>query len=160
MFAASTQVPMSQISSLIYGNHIRIQGITQLYSFYIGPFVKKYLSCRACVACGLPIQFAQVMQVEKSSKAKLCFFGTRRGKVVQFTKDHCIPLAHGGPNEAHNIQPMCADCNIFKGDSLTMNPRFWVLRKKLNSKLLLGDTKSFLLNSRLMKILMIAAWSR
>lgn len=131
MVAASQRVPMSRISSLISGNHIRIQGTSQLYSFFIGPFIKKYLDCRACVSCGLPIQFAQVMQVEKNSKAKLYFFSTRRGKVIQFTKDHCIPLAHGGPNEEYNIQPMCADCNTFKGDSLTMNPRFWILRKKI-----------------------------
>jgi 5-methylcytosine-specific restriction endonuclease McrA len=48
------------------------------------------------------------------------------------TVDHIIPLARGGTNWAHNIQPMCASCNSSKNDK-TMDE--WLLWKAVKAKL-------------------------
>lgn len=124
----SPKITIETIRTLIVNNSIVIKNYRH---FFIGAYLSKCLTCKGCVACGLPIKYARVMQLDKNAKDRLYFFGERENKAVLFTKDHCIPLARGGPNIIDNIQPMCCDCNNFKGDSLTMSPSFWALRKKI-----------------------------
>lgn len=130
--ALSEKISIDEIPSIMSGRKLNIRcKDNQTYSFFIGDYLHKYLQYRGCVSCGLPIKFAQVRRAQSSSKAKLYFFGIRKGKTVLFTKDHYIPRARGGLNNSNNIQPMCTDCNGFKGDSLTMDPMMWALRKKI-----------------------------
>jgi len=38
------------------------------------------------------------------------------GEEVLFTKDHILPRSRGGPTSLHNMQTMCAPCNVQKGN--------------------------------------------
>lgn len=38
------------------------------------------------------------------------------GREVLMTKDHIIPKSKGGPDDLSNLQTMCVNCNIEKGD--------------------------------------------
>lgn len=33
-------------------------------------------------------------------------------------RDHIVPLSRSGPNELRNIQPLCQECNLWKGDHI------------------------------------------
>ena len=34
---------------------------------------------------------------------------------IVLTRDHIIPVSHGGTNWIRNIQPLCEECNVAKG---------------------------------------------
>lgn len=125
------KIRVDDLRKMIVGNNIRINHNGFTFTFHVSPFIEKYLRCGGCAGCGLRIKYAQVMRAEQGARPKLYFFGERLGGMIQFTKDHCIPLAAGGPNVVDNIQPMCSHCNTFKGDSLSMNPIMWILRKTI-----------------------------
>ncbi len=40
------------------------------------------------------------------------------GSFENLTIDHIVPLAKGGSNEEENLQTMCRQCNMVKGDRL------------------------------------------
>ncbi|CAM5600868.1 hypothetical protein SSPIM334S_02383 [Streptomyces spiroverticillatus] len=42
------------------------------------------------------------------------------------TADHIVPRKHGGDDRPDNLQPLCAPCNLAKGDGLVAEPsRDW-----------------------------------
>ena len=49
-------------------------------------------------------------------KGKRC---SHCGSADDLTWDHILPIAHGGTNPKHNLQPLCHDCNQKKAASLT-----------------------------------------
>lgn len=40
------------------------------------------------------------------------------GSTDRVVLDHIVPLAKGGPDEPHNLQPLCTPCNSAKGAKL------------------------------------------
>ena len=97
-------------------------------NFRVSAFHKKCLREGKCVACYLPIQFAQFCRAEENALPHLYFFGMRDSKPVRFTKDHIVPASRGGADALTNIQIMCNDCNNYKADSLSNNPFHWTVR--------------------------------
>jgi hypothetical protein len=120
--------------------------------------------CR-CVCCGLA---GTKMVLEKrgpASRAHFNLYGIEDGREVLFTKDHVIPLAHGGTGRLDNLQTMCTICNILKGCArrLSMESNF-----PKASKTYLGVSQSFvsprygcswlLMPSALRRRISCAAW--
>ena len=41
------------------------------------------------------------------------------GTEFMMTVDHILPKSHGGRNEVENLQPMCCECNLKKGNKIS-----------------------------------------
>jgi len=68
-----------------------------------------------CVCCGL---VGTRMVLEKGRhvpRPHFNLYGMEDGREVLFTKDHIIPVAHGGTEKLENLQTMCCICNLLKG---------------------------------------------
>lgn len=50
-------------------------------------------------------------------------YSLANGKDTLMTKDHIIPVSRGGNNYMSNYQVMCANCNSWKGNSVTKFPK-------------------------------------
>ena len=48
-------------------------------------------------------------------RCRIC--GARQGKIVQLEIDHIIPIAKGGKSTYDNLQTLCHNCNVQKGDN-------------------------------------------
>jgi 5-methylcytosine-specific restriction endonuclease McrA len=57
----------------------------------------------------LPIEWEEMVEFFENTCA-MCF------GVGFMTKDHIIPIAHGGSNSIKNLQPLCRSCNSGKMD--------------------------------------------
>jgi 5-methylcytosine-specific restriction endonuclease McrA len=79
------------------------------------PAIQKYIKERL-----LKIKIAGIHTTEEWQALKKLFRYRcalcRRRKPL--TKDHIIPLIHGGTNDIGNIQPLCGRCNSFKRERL------------------------------------------
>lgn len=49
-------------------------------------------------------------------RCRIC--GARQGKRVQLEIDHIIPIAKGGKSTYDNLQTLCHNCNVQKGDNV------------------------------------------
>lgn len=72
-----------------------------------------------CVNCGL---IATYFAIERSFKSTGRYHLNLYGRLdnneeVLFTKDHIIPLSKNGPDTLDNLQTMCVNCNVKKGNS-------------------------------------------
>lgn len=74
-------------------------------------------SCK-CVECGIEGTTFALERTSKSSPWNLELYGIKDGKEIMMTKDHIIPKSKGGKNHISNIQTMCSECNLKKGDKL------------------------------------------
>lgn len=68
-----------------------------------------------CCKCGAEGKYFVLEKLKKNYKFHL--YTVKNGKEVLITIDHIIPKSKGGGNNLSNLQPMCEDCNIEKGDS-------------------------------------------
>lgn len=55
--------------------------------------------------------------IYKRDHNRCCYCG-RGGKWVRLEVDHIIPIAKGGKSTMDNLQTLCHDCNVKKGDKL------------------------------------------
>jgi 5-methylcytosine-specific restriction endonuclease McrA len=71
-----------------------------------------------CIKCGIE---GKVFYKERSdSKLKIYHLNlyaiNQDGEEVLMTKDHIKPFCKGGPTELDNLQTMCCNCNVEKGN--------------------------------------------
>ena len=71
-----------------------------------------------CVECGLEASHFGLDLPVNHSRPHLNLYAMKDGREVLMTKDHRIPRARGGKDTLSNLDPMCADCNTAKGDTL------------------------------------------
>lgn len=75
-----------------------------------------------CVGCGLKASFFK-KEISNGRPILNLYARTDDKRIVLFTRDHIIPESRGGTRDITNMQPMCADCNSKKGDSITFENR-------------------------------------
>lgn len=66
-----------------------------------------------CIRCGL--EATQIILGEKKGQLHWDLYDDN---MFPLTVDHIIPRSRGGSDEMYNLQPMCADCNRKKGNSM------------------------------------------
>jgi len=91
------------------------------YSFKIsGLRLNLFRNQQNCVFCGLVgdhfhLEFGSV----HDKNPHLNFYGINSsGEEVLMTRDHILPVSHGGKDILSNLQTMCSVCNSLKGDVL------------------------------------------
>lgn len=71
-----------------------------------------------CVGCGISGSYAAVESKENANTPHINLWAvTKDGRHVLMTKDHIKPTSKGGSNDFSNLQTMCRDCNVRKGNS-------------------------------------------
>jgi uncharacterized protein YkuJ len=68
-----------------------------------------------CVACGISGSYAAIESNGGTPHINL-WAVTKDGKHVMMTKDHIKPKSKGGSDDFSNLQTMCRDCNVRKGN--------------------------------------------
>lgn len=73
-----------------------------------------------CAGCGLEgKEFHLEYYLKEPNYWILNLYGFKNDRPILMTCDHIIPKAKGGKKDSiENVQPMCFDCNMEKGDSL------------------------------------------
>jgi hypothetical protein len=78
-----------------------------------------------------------VLEKQRSSpRPHFNLYAMENGIEVLMTKDHILPVSHGGPEHLCNLQTMCMTCNLLKGAAkgLTLEALL-VMRKLYNEKI-------------------------
>lgn len=75
-----------------------------------------------CVSCGLT---GEHFHIERHKNDKVMpfsvnLYGWKDDREVMLTWDHIIPKSYGGSNSIENAQCMCAECNLMKGNVLSI----------------------------------------
>lgn len=86
----------------------------------IGACSKKLLILKEspiCVDCGSE---GTIFHLQKNEKGKLILnlFTLKGDREVMMTIDHIIPLSKGGKDSRFNLQTMCFECNVRKGNKI------------------------------------------
>jgi len=92
----------------LYGHKI------YFFTNYIYNLVENNFKCIRCKAKG--DHFRIVKTNPKALEASIYLHGKHSGRKITITNDHIKPRSIGGPNCIHNYQPLCSDCNNYKGD--------------------------------------------
>lgn len=73
-----------------------------------------------CVKCGCE---GTIFHVEENEYGKrtLSFCALKGDREVIMTLDHIIPKSRGGMGDRFNLQTMCFDCNLEKGDKIVID---------------------------------------
>ncbi|CQR73904.1 HNH endonuclease [Sporomusa ovata DSM 2662] len=75
-----------------------------------------------CVQCGIEGQFfikEKNVAYNDTEKYVLNLYALgSNGEEILINKDHIVPRSFGGSNVINNLQPMCAKCNIEKGNKI------------------------------------------
>lgn len=88
-----------------------------------------------CVGCGCE---GTIFHLEENEYGKriLNLFAIKGDKEVMMTIDHIIPRSKGGTRDQFNLQVMCFDCNLRKGNKIELD---WL--DKDTAKILFRDNK-------------------
>jgi len=79
-----------------------------------------YKNGTGCVECGIEGEFfAKERHTAQETPHLNLYAIDENGEEVLMTKDHIIPESKGGANVIENYQPMCAECNQEKADSVS-----------------------------------------
>ena len=79
-----------------------------------------------CVCCGKEGTHCKLCGEEGSHRRH---FNLYADDDTLITKDHIIPASKGGPDEVSNMQTMCADCNLAKGNTSDLKKEYIVGRQ-------------------------------
>lgn len=75
-----------------------------------------------CVKCGIEGKFfikEKNVAYSDGDKYSLSLYALdSNGEEILMNKDHIVPRSFGGSNVINNLQPMCAKCNIEKGNKI------------------------------------------
>lgn len=71
-----------------------------------------------CVTCGLIGEYFAIETSQGTSGYHLNLYAIKEDVEIMMTKDHIIPKSKGGTWRLSNMQPMCAPCNVEKGDKI------------------------------------------
>ncbi len=70
-----------------------------------------------CIGCGKKgTHFLLIQERGQSPHLRLYHRVKKTGKLILMTKDHIKPLSKGGTNHFNNLQTLCEECNIKKGN--------------------------------------------
>jgi 5-methylcytosine-specific restriction endonuclease McrA len=72
-----------------------------------------------CVCCGL-VGTKLFLESTGHAHGHFNLYGIENDKEILFTKDHIIPVSHGGGESLANLQTMCYICNLLKANSKTI----------------------------------------
>lgn len=53
------------------------------------------------------------------------------GNILKLCRDHIIPVAQGGPDMPHNLQPLCRPCNSRKRDHIETGTQICLFTKRV-----------------------------
>jgi 5-methylcytosine-specific restriction endonuclease McrA len=78
-----------------------------------------------CANCGLEGSFFALERSKHQDTGKfhLNLYAVRDGKETMITVDHIFPKSKGGSNHISNLRPLCAPCNLRKGDKVESDGR-------------------------------------
>lgn len=132
MYADTGKIPFVLFKQSVDGYRVKLTLGPKTHAVFITPFARKCLDHCYCLGCGLLIQSVSAYQVLETSQIRLVFWGERNGKPVRFTRDHITPKRVGGSNDPDlNIEALCRQCNLIKGDSLATRPQLWMLKRAM-----------------------------
>lgn len=80
--------------------------------------LRTYLKGTDCVGCGAKGTHFRKTRQSDQPRPHLNLYAVRDGCEVLMTSDHMVPRSRGGSDAPENLQPMCADCNRRKADSM------------------------------------------
>lgn len=72
-----------------------------------------------------PQEWGAILKAHGNRCADCGISGTRR----KLHHDHIIPIAQGGPDMAHNLQPLCKPCNSRKRDRIAAGVQYSLFTK-------------------------------
>jgi hypothetical protein len=72
-----------------------------------------------CWSCGVVANAFMVRIVNSTGLEEFILANVTDAVVTQFTRDHVVPSAVGGPNEIKNYRPACHFCNNRRGTRMT-----------------------------------------
>lgn len=99
--------------SIFAGESVKISSL-RLHTF-------KEKGC-SCVKCGRQATFFTLERTTATSPWNLELYGVYDDTEVLFTKDHVQPRSLGGKNHISNMQTMCVECNLAKGNTEAGKP--------------------------------------
>ena len=71
-----------------------------------------------CYHCGIEGRFFAKERTKDQETYHLNLYAiNEHGEEVLMTKDHIVPKSKGGYARLDNLQPLCAPCNVQKGDN-------------------------------------------
>lgn len=80
--------------------------------------MKYLIKTKGCLACGAKIIGIEINLYTNGLISKKMMAINKQGKRIKMTIDHIFPRSKGGSNRLDNLQPMCYDCNVEKGDKV------------------------------------------
>jgi 5-methylcytosine-specific restriction endonuclease McrA len=87
---------------------------------HISARMRLFKTSQTCVICGTKGTIFRLESSHLNDKPHLNLYTTekktKKGEFVIMTKDHIIPRSKGGDTEMENLQVMCDECNVKKGN--------------------------------------------
>lgn len=82
----------------------------------------------SCVCCGIKGSIILLQRNTNNEIPHFNFYAVVNNKLVLMTKDHILPKSKNGLNSFNNLQTMCKDCNVLKGNYPITNKQLLEIR--------------------------------